>query len=124
MTELRLSDADRERLGVAEWLDYDMTNLSMVEAETLQEQFGVEPEDRLDWFRGQPVLKDGEPVLDEDDEPVRKRSMKVYRFIVWCALRRAGVKADPLEFDFDYSGVRFRREDPKDSSTPTEASDT
>ncbi len=125
MSAVRLSDADRERFGVDEWLDYDLGRLTVVEAETLQERFGVDPDDRFVWFRGAPVVKDGQPVTGDDGEPVYRRSVVVYRFLVWVALRRAGCVQDPDSLDFDYDDLQFRRApDPKDQSSPAGASDS
>ncbi len=130
MPQLRLSDPDRERFGVGEWLDYDFDRMSMVEAETLQERFGVDPEDRYTWLRGEPVIKAGDPVNDDEGNPVYRRPLAVYRFLVWQALRRAGVHVDAVEFDFDYSSAAYARrdeepgKDPPDPSTPTGTSDS
>lgn len=128
---LQLSEADRERLGAPEWLDWPPKGLFQIEAEVLQQTFGVDPEDYHVWGMGKPILdEDGNEVLDEDGKPKRSRPAASARFSVWQALRRAGVKVDIDAVDFDRRGLTLDESEPeveegKDAeSTPTPTSDS
>jgi hypothetical protein len=70
--KLRLSDADRERLGCPEWLDFDLTNMSVDEGIALEVAGG----DYTRFFGG-------------GAETARTR--------VWVALHRAGITVTPYE---------------------------
>lgn len=87
MRYLRLSDEDRERFGVQEWLPVDGSHLTVAEAEALEVAGG-------DWM-----------ALDEP-------GLKATRCRIWLALHRAGV--DPLSLaDLDpinLAGMRARDE--------------
>ena len=68
--KIRLSAPDRERLGCPEWLDFDLMNLSVEEAEALEEAGG----DYRDFFAV---------------------GIRAIRSRVWVALHRAGVTVTP-----------------------------
>jgi hypothetical protein len=120
---IRLSEKDSASLGCPEILEWQPT-LSQVEAETLQEVFGVDPEDFDRWREGKPAEVDGDTRY--------RRSARVYRFVMWSALRRVGIKLDPLGFDFDLMGLTFfgdpepeaTEPEGKDPSTPPDTSAT
>jgi hypothetical protein len=122
--KLRLPEADRERLGLPEWIDYDPSKLMMSEAEILQD-YGIEPWDLGAALRGTPVVNpDGTPVMD-GDKPKMRANLKAWRFVVWVAARRAGADVPPLaDFDLNVLGLASANvsdeaaDDPKDPSTP------
>jgi hypothetical protein len=120
--KLQLSDVDRKRFDVPDWLELDLATVSFREVIAMQKGFTVESELiafdsaqewRIAWLgrpvldaAGQPVMEDlldeetGEPVIDEETkEPVRvaKRISDYGAALVaiWLALRRAGI-AMPL----------------------------
>lgn len=114
--QIRLGKEDRERLGSPEWLEWPPRGLFQIEAELLQEELGVEPDEYMQWLFGKPVLdEDGNPVEEEVDGPdgqkrtVAKRShpAKALRFRVWQALRRAGVSIPFAAVDFDRNLLEF-----------------
>lgn len=123
----RLSDEDRERLGLKqEWVEFSADGLMMTEAEEL-ENAGYDPEDFLDDVRGRPVVDadgspvmvpvlddDGNPVLDADGQPEmaqkRRYPLRQARAAAWIALRRAGVKVPYREFDFNITAARVEQD--------------
>jgi hypothetical protein len=91
MTVLRvlLSTEDCERYGLpGEPLELDMGILMQDEAEELDDQ-GIDP--------------DGKPWV----EFLNSGKVKVYRVVVWLALRRAGVDVTLADVKFDRKAVRF-----------------
>lgn len=135
----RLSDADRERLGLAEeWVSFDPTQIMMSEAEGLEDA-GYEVDQFLDDLQGRevydrqnnpvlvPVLEeDGSQAVDAAGEPVtqvkRRFVMKALRAAVWIGLRRNGCDVAFDGFDFDITGVRIQADVPKDDPEPDPAS--
>jgi hypothetical protein len=112
---IKLSDADRARLGGPEWLSVRLDTLSQVEAEEL-DAVGVDPDNLNGYLKlrpvfgrdGEPVLDpvldDGKPVLDESGEPKTEPRMgwpvRAWRLFVWLGLRRAGITLPYWDFDF------------------------
>jgi hypothetical protein len=117
MARIRLGDADRERLGCPEWLEHDPAQLRQVEAEALQDVWGVAPGDYTRWRLG--LL--GQPEGTPPNPPAR-----ALRFGIWQALRRSGVKVDLTELDFDLMDIEIQRdpepEPGKSPSTPRKTS--
>lgn len=133
--QLRLPEADRERLGLPEWIEYDPATLMLTEATALQDEFDIDPWDFAKVLRGTPVLgPDGEPVM-VGGRPKMRQDMRAWRFVVWVAARRAGCTVPLAEFDINVLGLRTGAPetpetpetpaggDPKDQSTPESASD-
>jgi hypothetical protein len=104
--KLRLSDADRDRYGGDEWLEWDNTRLTVTEAELLQELLGVSVGVyRSTW------LASGSPT--------------VIRWALWLSLRRSGVTVPWDDFDPDLLAARYREGPPVGkgpSSTPSSPS--
>jgi hypothetical protein len=120
----QLSEQDRERLGLPEWMEFDPTKLLMSEAEALEDT-GYNTDEFLDDLAGYEVYdrqgnqvmvaeleEDGSPALDEDGHPrmrpkIRFR-VRAHKAAVWMAARRAGCGLSFGEFDFDLSGMRTK----------------
>lgn len=123
--DLRLTDADRERLGLPEWITYDPATLMFTEAELLQTELDIDPWDLAAVLRGTPITNDdGTPVM-RGDRPRFKQDLRAWRFIVWIAARRAGCQVGLADFDANVLGLITRQvqeagaeDDPKDPSTP------
>lgn len=124
---IRLSDEDRERLGVGEeWISFHTDKLMMRDAEAL-ETAGYDVDEFLEDIRGRPVLRNGEPVMvpdvDEDDNeildgngqptlvPKIRRSTRALRALAWLALRSANVQVPYDEFDCNLVGIAFAGDD-------------
>jgi hypothetical protein len=105
--KLRLADADRDRYGGDEWLEWDPDHLSYSEAVLLQQHCGVDVATYVQtWLGG--------------------GSADATKWALWLSLRRAGVEVDWDTFDPDLLGTR-RQRDPepegKDPSTPPTTSE-
>lgn len=130
---IRLSDEDRERLGITEeWLAFQLDRLMMSEAEEL-DNGGYDPDDLAEDLAGQIVYgADGEPVMipvpGSDGQLVekRRRPARVWRAVVWIAIRNAGVQVPYVGFDFNLRGIEYAAdpdEEPgKDGEAPASAS--
>lgn len=106
---IRLSDADRERMGIEpEWLDCDTDKMTVVELEHLQlapAPHGVDPVEAIRLFEGWvPKQADGTPRRDESGRAVVVTNIRGWRIRTWCAVRRAGVTVPYEDFDFDFFG--------------------
>ncbi len=111
--QIRLGDADRERLGCPEWVEYDFGSLTLTEAEILDDH-GVTWDGELRY--GTPVLDaDGKAVLNADGRPMRTFKPRATRVWVWSALRRAGVDVPFAELDFDTDAMSFKATGEADS---------
>lgn len=79
---IHLADSDRERLGYSEPLELHYLDLMQLEAEVLQKEIpGFDPDAWLDFLK--------------DAANVHHR-----KALIWCALRRQGVKVSYPELDF------------------------
>jgi hypothetical protein len=121
LIHLRLSDVDRERLGVPdEWLDVDPHSVTAREASILQRGFDLDGE-RItydtpgEWRR---ALRGGMP----DDQPARRPDFPAMLVLVWLALRRAGVTAALDALDFDLDGLAYRSDGQPEPEPDPEAS--
>lgn len=127
---IRLSDADRARLGLdQEWIQLDLFAVTAREAMALQR--GADLGDGLvvqfdgpNAYRtalgGKPVFgADGQPVMVEEPDPdgpegattlVQKRAPDFGAELatVWLGLRRAGITVPLAEVDFDRDGWEWR----------------
>lgn len=83
--EIRLADADRERLGCPEWLTVDIESLSIEDAEALEAAGG-------DWTI----------YFNSGARSVRNR--------VWLGLHKAGVTVTFAELTFDLGGMQVKAE--------------
>jgi hypothetical protein len=83
--EVRLADADRERLGCEEWLDLSLDGLPVEIAEAIEEAGGV-------W------------------ENIYTKGAKGARVRVWIALHQAGITVPWAEFTFDLARAQWRDE--------------
>ena len=80
---IRLCDADRERFGCGEWLDFDLDAVTNGEAVTLQAAFGFSYlQDLADAFNAQ--------FQPEPGGGRRRRDYDAWDSVVWIALRQAG----------------------------------
>jgi hypothetical protein len=105
---IRLADADRERLGCPEWIDYDQAAVTIQQYADVQTAFGLKP---ADLWRG---LASGD-------------AYAVWA-MVWIALRAGGVEVDIKELTFALDGALLQRvddtvagpgKDPSTRPTPT-----
>jgi hypothetical protein len=132
---LRLSDADRERLGCDDWLPLDPFAVTARQAAVLQRPIWPgtdgEPESFEDpdaWragLRGVPQFDEhGAPVMVDDPDADGKVQHRRAHFgaelaMVWLALRHNGVEVDPAELDYNRDGVRYITEaDPDPDPEP------
>lgn len=137
---IRLSDEDRERLGLEqEWLSISASRLSVTEADALWDA-GYAYDDFLEELQGTPVL-DGKgkpvmtPVLGDDGTPVledgkpkkvqqRRRRPRAWKAFVWLATRRVGCDVGFAEFDFDLNSLRLDDGDEPVGKDPSAATPT
>jgi len=107
LIHLRLSDADRERLGCVEWLDIDLYSVTVEEATILQDGFTIGEKKVSYDHPGQwrAALTPG------PDSPPRFPALKV---LVWMALNRAGVSTSLNELTFNVDLLAYKG-DPADS---------
>lgn len=112
MPSLKLSPADRERLGAPEEMPMDLASLTNREAIQLR-TFGF-PTPRVFrkalQMREVPALdEDGNPEKDDDGNPVVDRVMnyEAWTALVWLMLRRVGVNVDVREFEFDLNALEY-----------------
>ena len=85
MSRLRLSDADRERLGCPEFLANPLDTVTVREAMELQ---------KLGYTTPQMLAK---ALTAREEGP----DYAAWTAFVWLALRRGGVECDPATLDFD-----------------------
>lgn len=98
-----LSKPDRERYGLSdELLDVDLSIIMQDEAEEL-DAFGIDPDDG--WI----------PFLNSND-------VKVWRAVVWLAVKRAGVEVSLKDLKFNRRRVGWLP--PDESPGKDEASET
>jgi hypothetical protein len=147
--KLRLVDADRERYGCKEWLTIDLDDVTAWEYALIQDGYTkdgkrVKFDSPQVWMRaltGQvvtdaqgepvtdPVLENGEPVLDDEGRPKRvpRRSTNIFAeiFLVWLALRHNGTDV-PMADAASYraAGVQWEvagNDKPEDEPVPGES---
>lgn len=107
MLLIRLSDADRERFGCAEWLELDQNVLSLEEAEQLDDA-GI---DALRWDRP------AEGLVDDAGNP--RVSARGVRVAVWLALNRNGSKVSLAELEaVNFRQIAYRRPEPEQGKDP------
>jgi hypothetical protein len=107
---IRLTDADRERLGCPEWLECDVRSMTLTEATWLADQ-GISPF-RFGRGRGVPTLDArGEPVLTDDGEPLEFGHPDMWRDMVWLGLHRAGIDVGRAALDFQLMYAETRADD-------------
>jgi hypothetical protein len=104
VSKLRLSDADRERLGAPEFLPFEAGSLTNREAIELRKLGFKTP--RLFWtaLKAREVKEDGEVVDLELD-------YLAWTMLVWLALRRVGIQTDVDTLEFDLDALRFIGDD-------------
>jgi hypothetical protein len=82
---IRLCDADRERFGCEEWLDFDVRDVTVADLGELAERHGFDPYDWPEPFFGALTLDQaGDP--DAKPRPPRWQGHAA----VWMALRQNG----------------------------------
>lgn len=96
MPKLRLTDADRKRLGVDEDLPFEPYTVTNREALVLA-KLGY-PTPRL-WRAS---------LFDKDAEP----DALVWTGAVWIGLHRLGIETDIATLEFDWDGLDLIRDDP------------
>lgn len=122
--KIRLSDADRERIGGPEWLDCSLDLLPVREAEAIEDATGIEP---LEAIKLMIPAREPHPT---DPALIRYRyTPRGMRLRVWLGLHRAGVEVSFDELDFDYSqfaGWRTAQVEPegKDDGSPSDEPST
>lgn len=103
---IRVTDADRERLGVEqEWVEADPYSLSLNETIVLQK--GVEVEGVICSYDSANAWRNA---LSADDS-------FAWKVLFWLGLRRAGIKAPLGEFDATIIGWE-QESDPVDPGEP------
>jgi hypothetical protein len=113
LIRIRLSDADRERLGCPEQIEVDPTHISYDEQIVLQKGVDIEGavcsfDSAAEW---RAALGKGEPFAE--------------KVLIWVALRRAGLKLPLGGFDADRDGMDWDIErDPTDPGEPGKGTST
>lgn len=97
MIRIKFSQADRERMGLPEVVEYELERPRLKELRDLKAQVGKT------WVELQAELG------DKDDWATRLLAAGV---VYWLACRRAGVKVPWDEFDLDLDDVEVERDDP------------
>ena len=101
---IRLGDADRERLGAPEWVEYDTARMRLGEVRALKQQTGMTPKQLA------------ERIKDDDYEALGA--------LVWLALVKAAVSVPFDELDFDFGGLDFKTDAEGEAPAPTGAKKT
>jgi hypothetical protein len=136
---LKLGEADRERLGAPEQISIDLGGITNREAIQLRTLFGFRtPRMWRSALRGQPIDEDGNTVTDKDAKtvadggPVADYVMdyQAWTAMVWLALKRVGITADPATLEFDIDEVSYepdpepeesgKAEEPAEDPAPSE----
>lgn len=105
MPNIRLSEADRERLGCPELLPVDLQSATNREAIALS-KLGFNTPRRL-----------AAALISQDTDGEIEPNWTAWTALVWLALRRAGVEVDPLTLEFDIDSVEYIR-DPEPEPVP------
>ena len=100
MAKLRLTDADRERLGCPEFLPFEPGSLTNREAIELRKLGYKTPVKFWDALRAERET-DGDQVVDVVLDYV------AWTALVWLALRRVGIQSDPATLEFDVDGLQY-----------------
>jgi len=86
VSEVRFGDHDRERWGLAEWVEWDPMDVSIGDLTELSERFGFDPTDWPHVFYGEiPLEQAGSP------DAQRKAPRWQYQAMAWMVLRQNGV---------------------------------
>lgn len=105
--KLRLSDAERERYGVAELLDVDLKGITLAQAEDLYDATGLAVDDVIkNISEGKPAVRGGKPVLDDEGKPAVEVDHRAWCALFWLAVRAAGVDVEWADFRRHY---RYRQ---------------
>jgi hypothetical protein len=122
-----LTDADRERIGCSERLEYDQSRVMVDEAEAIQDDAGIDPSE---WIQAQRTWLDAVSktfaALDSDRQ---RLALRAERAMIWIALHRAGIRVPLADVTYNRVGLRVDLPDTadgqgKDPSTPPDASPT
>lgn len=123
--KLRVPEADRERLGLPEWVEYDPEYLLLTEAQVLQDELDIDPWNLIGEMQGRPVLDGAGNPVEVDGKPKLRRNWQAWRFALWVAAKRSGCQVAYADFDVNVIGLRTgspepeaAADDPKDQSTP------
>jgi hypothetical protein len=142
MPFLKLGAADRERLGAPEAISIDLGGITNREAIRLRVLGFNTPRLWRNALRGRAVDEDGNPVprevdgVDEDGNPAKvpnpaavdfEMDYQAWTALVWLALRRANIEADPSTLEFDLDELTYEAdpepEDPGKAEEPAEDPD-
>lgn len=105
MARLLLSEGDRKRLGVTgEYLPIDLGALTNREAIELSALGYRTPAMFRRALPPVPVDADGKP-CDEKEAEDFQIDYRAWTVLVWLALRRAGIDADPETLEFDVNST-------------------
>lgn len=101
MIHLRLSDADRARLGCEEWLDVDAHSVTAREASILQRGFDLD---------GQKICFEHPGLWRRALAPegASAPEFPALMVLVWLALRRAGITVALADLDFDLDQLAYK----------------
>lgn len=95
----RLADGDRERLGLPEWIDFDIDSFDVIEAEEIEDA-GYEAGLFLEQLAGRErATADGGKTVH-----IPARAL---RTATWLAAKRAGCAVPYAQFRFDLLGARM-----------------
>lgn len=110
MLHIRLSDEDRERLGCPEWLDIDLNSVTAREAAVMQRGFDLDGEKAAFPTPGAWRVALGTPPW----------SFAGWVFLVWFALRRAGITVPVAELDFDIDQLTYKGDESTSAEEDTD----
>jgi len=116
LARVRLSDEDRERIGLEqEWIDWISLDAFMVTDAMALDEAGYGADRFAEEIRGIPLYRDGEPVMVEDDDGTKVQQVSIparaMRAAIWLAARRTGWTGPLSDFDFRINGITFQADE-------------
>lgn len=96
----------REKYGLPEVVSYDFDTLMLDEAIALDDELGWTPAELITKLNT-PVIDPatGEQQVDADGKRMVRRNLRAYKFIIWCAVVRAGAKVAYADFDLNLQAL-------------------
>lgn len=89
--KFRLPEDVREKYALPEWVDYDPNSLMMSEAIHLEDTLGIDPTEL------------GERLSPPEG---KRRDMRAWKYVIWLAVKRAGVDVAYDDFDLNLLALR------------------
>ena len=123
MPFLKLSEADRERLGAPEELSIDLAGITNREAIRLRTLGYNTPRLWRSALRGKPVDEDGNPATGEAIADY-VMDYQAWTCLLWLALKRVGIESDPATLEFDLDGMSYEADPEPEAAEPGKAEES